>query len=149
MRITRRWRDERGAELIELMLVLPILLLIVAAIMDFGVLFMRYEVVTNAAREGARIAILPGYGDADVQARVADYLAAGGLTDTPTTTVTSAVVEISPGGPTVNVVTVTVSYTHQYLLLGPVAGLVGGGAYANTELRAASQMRREGPAAGG
>ena len=30
-------------------------------IIDFGFLFQRYEVVTNAAREGARVAILPGY----------------------------------------------------------------------------------------
>ena len=30
-------------------------------IIDFGFLFQHYEVVTNAAREGARVAILPGY----------------------------------------------------------------------------------------
>jgi Flp pilus assembly protein TadG len=144
----RRLGDESGAELIELMIALPILILTAAAIMDFGVLFMRYEVVTNAAREGARIAILPAYGEADVQARVAAYLAAGGLTETPTTTVTNSTVETTAGGPTVNVVTVRVSYTHDYIFLGPMAALVGGGPYASTVLRAASMMRREAPAAG-
>ena len=48
----------------------PLLLLVMLGIMDFGFLFQRYEVVTTAAREGARVAILPGYQDADVRARV-------------------------------------------------------------------------------
>ena len=39
----------------------PTLLLVMLGIIDFGFLFQRYEVVTNAAREGARVAILPGY----------------------------------------------------------------------------------------
>ena len=56
-------------------------------IIDFGFLFQRYEIVTNAAREGARIAILPGYADADVQARVNQYLTAAGLTPTDPVTV--------------------------------------------------------------
>ncbi len=37
------------------------LLLIGFGILDFGILFQRYEVITNAAREGARVAVLPGY----------------------------------------------------------------------------------------
>ena len=65
----------------------PTLLLVMLGIIDFGFLFQRYEVVTNAAREGARVAILPGYADADVQARVNQYLTAGGLTGTATVTV--------------------------------------------------------------
>ena len=48
--------SERGAELIEFALVFPLLLLIVLGIVDFGFMFQRLEVVTNAAREGARIA---------------------------------------------------------------------------------------------
>ncbi len=59
-RIRRGWRSESGAELVELALALPLLLLVVMGIIDFGFLFQRYEVVTNAAREGARIATLPG-----------------------------------------------------------------------------------------
>ena len=55
------------------------MLLIALGIFDFGILFQRYEVVTNAAREGARIAVLPGYADADVDARVRQYVQAGGL----------------------------------------------------------------------
>ena len=56
-----RWASEDGAELIEFALVLPMLLLVVLGIAEFGFIFQRYEVLTNAAREGARIAVLPGY----------------------------------------------------------------------------------------
>ena len=51
-----RWRSEDGAQLVEFALVLPMLLLVVLGIAEFGFIFQRYEVVTNAAREGARIA---------------------------------------------------------------------------------------------
>ena len=39
-------------------LTLPLLLLVVFGIFDFGFMFQRYEVVTNAAREAARIGVL-------------------------------------------------------------------------------------------
>src|SRR5688572_16886512 len=69
-RRTERWSSARGAELIEFALVLPLMLLLLLGTVDFGLLFQRYHVVTNAAREGARVAVLPGYASADVQARV-------------------------------------------------------------------------------
>ena len=72
-RVTRRGRGERGSELIEFALVFPLLLMVVLAIADFGFLFQRYEVLTNAAREGARVAVLPGYTTADIQVRVTSY----------------------------------------------------------------------------
>ena len=75
---------KRAPSSIEFAFVFPTLLLVMLGIIDFGFLFQRYEVVTNAAREGARVAILPGYGNADVQARVNQYLTAGGLTGTAT-----------------------------------------------------------------
>jgi Flp pilus assembly protein TadG len=77
----RRWRrirSERGAELIEFAIVTPLLLLILAGIFDFGMLFRSWEVVTNAAREGARVGSLPGYADGDINARVQQYLHASG-----------------------------------------------------------------------
>ena len=52
-------------------------------------MFRALEAVTNAAREGARVGVLPGYDPPDVQARVDAYLAASGLTGTRTTTVTN------------------------------------------------------------
>ena len=40
-------------------IVTPILLMILAGIFDFGFLFRSWEVVTNAAREGARVGVFP------------------------------------------------------------------------------------------
>jgi len=50
------WPDERGQSLVEMALVLPLLLLLVAGIIDFGRAYNNYIIITNAAREGARAA---------------------------------------------------------------------------------------------
>src|SRR4029453_70258 len=68
---------ERGAALVELAMVLPLLLVVIAGIVDFGFAFQRYEVITNAAREGARMATLPGYTDTAVDAYVRQYVQQG------------------------------------------------------------------------
>ena len=47
-------RRERGQSLVETAVVFPILLLLLAATIDFGRVFDAYIVLTNAAREGAR-----------------------------------------------------------------------------------------------
>jgi Flp pilus assembly protein TadG len=47
---------ERGANLVEMALIMPLLLLLIAAIADFGRAFNSYIVINNAAREGARFA---------------------------------------------------------------------------------------------
>lgn len=142
LNLRRRIRSERGAELIEFALVFPILLLVVLGILDFGMLFQRYEVLTNATREGARVAILDGYAEADVQARVTQYLAASGLTATPTFTplATSAV---PVGGACITLTSLTVSYPHTYLFLGGIINYFGGSGFASRTLTATSQMRSE------
>ncbi len=139
----RRGSDDSGAELIEFALVLPILLLVVAAIMDFGFLFQRYEVVTNAAREGARVAVLPGYGLPQVQARVQSYLTASGLTAAapPATMVIGA--QALPGGLVVSTATVTVQYPSQFAFIGPIAAMIGGTGWGTITLQATSVMRVE------
>lgn len=49
-----RDRSERGAAAVEFALVLPLLLLLVLGIIEFGFIFNRYISVTHAAREGVR-----------------------------------------------------------------------------------------------
>ena len=60
-RPTRRRNGERGAELIEFALVFPLLMMVVLGCVDFAFVFHHNEVITNAAREGARVGSLPGY----------------------------------------------------------------------------------------
>lgn len=143
LRRRRALGNDRGAELIELAIVLPLLLLVFAAIIDFGFLFQRYEVLVNAAREGARLGVLEGYTQTDVDARVAAYLQSAGLTVTgdPTDVAYSNV--SLPGGRLVRVVTVTVTYPAEFLNLGPFASFVTGGTFSTINLKATSAMRTE------
>jgi Flp pilus assembly protein TadG len=143
-RCLRRAVDDTGAELIEFAVVFPLLLLLAAGIADFGFLFARYEVLTNAAREGARVASLPGYSQADVRNRIQNYLTAGGLSATPTIAVNWAPVTLQPSGRTVNLATVVVDYPHQFSILAPVAAMVGGTGWGTLTLRSRSVFRAEG-----
>lgn len=54
----RHHRDGRGQALVEFALVLPIFLLILVAIFDLGRAVFAFNSITNAAREGARLAIV-------------------------------------------------------------------------------------------
>jgi Flp pilus assembly protein TadG len=143
------WRDrvrgERGSQLIEFSLVLPLLLLVMLGIVDFGFLFQRYEVLTNAAREGARVAVLPGYGAGDVTARVNQFLTAGGLTATPGIT-PLAPQAVNVGGVCMTLAGVTVTYPHAFNFVGQLITYFGEPALGSRNLTATARMRYEGPA---
>lgn len=51
-------KQREGQALVELALVLPVLLLILFGIVEFGRIFHAYLVITNAAREGAREGVI-------------------------------------------------------------------------------------------
>lgn len=53
-----RRRSQRGQSLVETALVLPVLLIIVLGIFDFGRAIFAYNAVSNSAREGVRLAIV-------------------------------------------------------------------------------------------
>jgi Flp pilus assembly protein TadG len=115
----RKARD-RGTVAVEFALVLPVLLLIVFGIIDFGRALNAQIVLTGAAREGVRLAAL-GYPSAAVQARVA--AAAPDLSGVTVTVAASC----PPGaGPTADAV-VNVSYSFSFITpIGAVASFVGG-----------------------
>ncbi len=143
---TRR-RSERGAELIEFAIAFPLLFFLVAAIVDFGFMFRSWEVVTNAAREGARLSVLNGYATTDVQSRVQSYLTVSGL-KAPTA---SVVVTVTPGtvtltsGAKIGVKTVSVSYPWPFPFVGRVAQFFGS-QWGSISLKANASMRVEVPA---
>jgi Flp pilus assembly protein TadG len=148
--IRARLSSECGAELIEFALVFPLLLMVVLGIVDFGFLFQRMEVVTNAAREGARIAVLPGYATADVTARVTNYVQTGGVPTTgtnPVISVTNVSIPTGVGGPNLTGKRVQVTYTHSYIFIGPIAGWFGG-SFTSVPVSAVSIMRDELASAG-
>jgi Flp pilus assembly protein TadG len=136
--------SQSGQAVIELALTLPLLLVIVMGIFDFGLMFQRYEVVTNAAREGARVGVLPNYTTADAQARAQQYLTSGGLSSA-SATIVAVPGQATFGNPakTVSQVTVTVSYPYTYPFIGPILNLVGG-TLGSVTLQGVSTMRVEG-----
>lgn len=141
----RRFRSERGAELIEFALVFPLLLLTTLGIIDFGLMFQRYEVLTNAAREGARVSVLPGYNEPDVIARVNQYLQATSLSAVTVTTSVGAVQTLPAGPSCIRVIPVTVSYVHNWTFVGGIMSYFGA-TFTSKTLTATSSMRSEMPA---
>ena len=96
---------DRGAAAVEFALLLPVLLLLLFGIIDFGRLINAQITLTQAAREGVRLAAL-GQSSATVQTRVT---AAAGVLSPVTATVTTACT--TAGAATDAVVTVTYTFT--------------------------------------
>ncbi|MEZ5942312.1 MAG: TadE/TadG family type IV pilus assembly protein [Planctomycetaceae bacterium] len=65
-----------GAAMVETALVLPIMMMVILGIVEFGRAFMVCQLLTNAAREGGRSAVIPGSTSpqvtADIQGLVAN-----------------------------------------------------------------------------
>jgi Flp pilus assembly protein TadG len=122
---TQRQKNDRGAALIEMALTLPLLLLLSVGVFEFGRAFQTWQVLTNATREGARVATLPGTSDTAVSTRVTDYLEAGQLPSASFTSILIARdVAISIGGTDTSASRVTVNYPFEFIVLQPIARLV-------------------------
>ena len=67
-------RNRRGAAIVEFAVVLPLLLLLLFGIIDFGWVFLVRQTLTNAAREGARVAVLRTSTADDVSDRVREVM---------------------------------------------------------------------------
>ena len=141
-----RRRGERGSVLLEMAMTLPLLLLVTVAIFELGRAYQTQQIITNAAREGARLAVLPDASTANIQTRVRQYLTQGQLTDVDKASVSvNTTATIPMGGATVSASVVTVTYPFQFIVLGPVARLVVSDSTmgAPIVLTAASEMRNE------
>ena len=148
-----RARREDGAALIETAFTLPILLLVSVGIFEFGRAYQTWQVITNASREGARVAVLPAYADTSVDARVRTYLKNGGLPaaivdDTAKTKVliTPTTIPVDAAGTTTaSAARVVVEYPFEFMVLQPVAQLVVNGSTAGQAftMRMTTIMRDE------
>jgi Flp pilus assembly protein TadG len=139
--IKRFRRTEAGSEIIEMAIVTPLLLALLLGIVEFGFLFQRYVFLTNAAAEGARVAALPGYSQADVQARVASFASASNIAGVSATSVGAAIAK--PGGGSWSGSKVTVTYVYNYQFIGPIAQLLGGSMASSVTLTSSSTVRNE------
>jgi Flp pilus assembly protein TadG len=131
--------DERGAAAVEFALVVPLLLMLVFGIVDFGYMVNRVSMVNNAARDAAREGSLAG-----TQASIT-ATATAALDGVPGTTVTvtcrkpdgtacgSYDADAASGGTTV----VTINYEHE--MITPIAFIFGD----SVNLSRTAQMRIE------
>ena len=117
----KRLRNQRGAALLETAVTLPLVLLVSVSIFEFGRAYQTWQVLTNAAREGARVAVLEAYTDAQVTTIVRNYMSGGRLPNAASASVT--VVRNVPFGIS-TASRVTVSYPFTFMVLSPVAKLV-------------------------
>jgi Flp pilus assembly protein TadG len=72
---------KRGLAIVEAALVLPIFVLLVFSVCEYGYLFLSFQYVANAARQGARVAALNGQGQTQGENALVAVLTEGGLTD--------------------------------------------------------------------
>ena len=119
--IGRLIRNERGAALLETAITIPLILLISVGIFEFGRAYQTWQVLTNAAREGARIAILTGTTDEEVRSAVKNYISIGQLN-----TVADGNIDVNRTAPlgTSTGSQITVNYPFSFMVLGPVIRLV-------------------------
>ena len=109
-------KREEGAAAVEFALVLPLLILILFGIIEFGLVLYRQEVITNASREGARYGIVigsPRPTTGEIEDVVNTYLTNAGLN------AGNATIEVTP--PPVmssgSDLTVRVVYPYNFLVL--------------------------------
>ena len=99
----RSRRRDRGAAAVEFALILPVLLLLVGGVVDFGRVFFTHITLSHAAREGVRVWTLGKPGDvvATVESRAA------GLT---VTTDPASPTDCTPGAATTLTVSTSITY---------------------------------------
>lgn len=144
-------KNEDGGSLVEFAILLPILLLILGGIIDFGALYYNKQVLTNASREGARVGIVRQLDEngnkiivqeSDIQNTVDTYCDNHRLIEFGEDVDPLA---SAPGVSTFsypNDLTVTVTYTHTFLL-SPLLNLFGGEFGPTINLSAETVMKME------
>ena len=75
----------RGIAAVEFALVVPFFILLVFGIIEIGRAIMVNQILTNAAREGARQAILEGSSASEVETLVAAYLSGSSISGSKVT----------------------------------------------------------------
>ena len=130
------WKQEKGQNLVEFALILPVFLLLVVGIAEFGRAWMTRNILTGAAREAVRAAA--------VETRVNAFNSAKTIADATLASAGIPVVlqagdfddSVDTPVPTVSV---SIAYTYPLILTGFIPGLPG----PTIVLTGTATMRRE------
>lgn len=128
--MARAERTCRGQSLVEFTLVLPIFLLLLIGIAEFGRAWMTRNILTGASREAVRLAAVQG-NTASALSRANGILASAGIS--------GATVNIADDGTPFGTCIVTVSYNFPVTIAGFLPGF-GGTIF---PLSASTTMRKE------
>ena len=130
--------SRRGTTTLEMALVLPLLLLLTFALIEYGWLFLRAQEIANGARQGARTAVCPDATNADVQASIYAAMEAAGIAGYLVTFSPENVQDenLHPGDPVT--ITLRVPYENVRLIGFPWVPVP-------QDLRASVSMAKEGP----
>ena len=146
MTLRRKPSRRKGAALVEMALVLPVFLTVVLGIMEFGRAMMVSNLLANAAREGARLAVTSGSSNDDVEAAIETFmLGAVGATAAEvnvTITVAAAAGNPDPGDEVANANRSDVCTVHVTVAFNNVC-LVAGDYLAGVNLVGHCAMRHE------
>ena len=141
----RKLFGEKGTALLEAAVTMPLLLLVSVGIFEFGRAYQTWQVLTNAAREAARVAVLPYPQAGGPAARAQSYMQSGQLPNYASAIVSVTATTITVNGVNQPASQVTISYPFQFIMLQPVARLVqpGSAVGAPLTMTATSIMRNE------
>jgi Flp pilus assembly protein TadG len=128
--MARADRTRRGQSLVEFTLVLPVFLLLLIGIAEFGRAWMTRNILTGAAREAVRIAAVQG-NTASALSRANVILASAGIS--------GAAVNVLDDGIPFGTCQVTVAYNFPVTVAGFLPGLSG----KNFPLSSTTTMRKE------
>jgi len=127
-------KNRRGASAVEFAVVSPVFFLLIFGMIEYGRLVMVQQLLTNAAREGARVGVLDNSTSSDVSTAVNNYLSAAKVTGATITCNPSNPSSATYGAP----VTVTVSVGFNQVSWLPSPMFLGG-----KTLSSSAVMRRE------
>jgi Flp pilus assembly protein TadG len=122
-------RNQQGAVAVEFAFVLPLLIVLLVGIMEFGLILYNQQVITNACREGARAGIVarsPRLDSTAITKVVNDYTQSH-LVTFGTATSAATVIDSSGGTSFGNDLTVTVTYDYDFLVLSKFVSSLAGG----------------------
>lgn len=136
-------RDDRGQAMVEFMVFLPVLLILLFAVIEIGMVISDQISLVHAAADGARFGSAPGCnGGVACETAAAKSQAIKALSGINQCTGSAASASVAGTNP--QVLTVTVSCTYQaYTPLGSILQMVGGAFGATLPLSSTTIMRVE------
>lgn len=144
-------KGRAGQAMVEFALVVPIFLLLVIGVIEFGRAWNLQQTITDAAREGARRAVVfdPTLTVAEVQTAVKAKIQAAGFDSAQATIVwqdcTAACTAVADFNALTrgDVLNVQVRMPYRFMFLKPLVNLVNTSANGSLTLQTATQMRKE------